>query len=47
MLREIIKYKGVIKTKEEKEKIDLELYKPDITPKKYYTMYGPSDLLKE
>ena len=38
--REIKKYKGIIKREEDNEQYDLRFYKPENTPKKYYTIYG-------
>ena len=40
MKREIKKYKGIIKQEEDNEKYDPNLYKPENTPKKLYTIYG-------
>jgi len=39
-MKEMKKYKGVIKREEDKEDIDWGLYIPENTPSKMYTVYG-------
>ena len=38
--RDIKKYKGIIEWEEDRQEFNLRLYKPENTPKKYYTIYG-------
>ena len=43
-MREIKKYKGIIKREEDKEDIDWEIYLPENTPTKMRTIYGCFEL---